>query len=102
MHRLAAALLILALAACADRSWQREGVADDRLRQDLAACQAEARVAVRRDLDIDSDIMASRGQDWQTGGVLGIKRDVMRTQAEGRAEDIVARCMRAKGYSPAT
>jgi hypothetical protein len=92
--------LLLPLAGCLGPAWQKDGADEGRLKQDLAECRSLARSATQRDADIDTDIMASRGHDWERTGVLTTKRDEMRTVTGGRAEDIVGRCMTAKGYSP--
>jgi hypothetical protein len=102
MRRLPVLLLALVCAGCADDSWRKDGVSDDRRSQDLAACERGARDAVRRDQNIDSDILASRGHDWSNAGVLTLKRDQMQSQTQAMAADILRRCMRTKGYTPAT
>ncbi len=96
------ACTLLLLAGCAgggDR-WQREGVPPELVSADLAQCRGEARIIVNRDVAIDQDILSTRSTDWQNSNTLGIRRDVMQAQNSGRADDIVSRCMRARGYSP--
>ena len=103
MHRLVppCAALALLLGGCASDAdaWTKPGAADTVA--DLDECRGEARVAVRRDAGIDADIMATRSQDWQRTGTLGLKRDEMAQHRSGTAEAIIARCMAAKGYRPA-
>lgn len=90
----------LALGACAapESAWTHPERAPAAARQDLSACRNEATTATRREADIDADIEASRGQDWQRSGILTTKRE---TAAEGRRrsfDSYVARCMAARGW----
>ncbi|HMK68145.1 MAG TPA: hypothetical protein VK433_06325 [Stellaceae bacterium] len=94
-------LLLLGLGACSGGQWVKPGVSPKTAQADFEACETEARVATRRDQNIDADIMATRSQDWQRSGTLGIKRDTLAMQNQGRTEDIIGLCMRGKGYSPA-
>ena len=86
------------LAGCAVDAWEKEGVAETQREQDLAECRREAARAVDRDVAIDKDILASRTQDWSRSGTLDQRRQTMRDQTRGRAEDVVALCMRGRGY----
>ena len=102
----AAALALAAvtmLAACqgAD-SWTKPGTDRDTMRADLEECQGEARAATDVDTNIDNDIMATRSQDWQRTGTLGAKRNAFALQDRQHASDIIASCMAAKGYAPAS
>jgi hypothetical protein len=102
MRRTALLLLLAGLWACSGASnWSRPGASPEATRADLEACRSEANAATRQDQGIDSDIMATRSQDWQRTGTLGAKRDTFAMQNRGRASDIVELCMRSKGYSPA-
>lgn len=87
------------LAGCAADSWEKDGIAATQRDRDLAECRATARAAVDRDVAIDNDITASRSQDWMRTGVLERKRETMRVQSRGRAEDVFGRCMAARGYT---
>lgn len=101
MHRTAAIVLTLCLAACAaEPEWSRDGVSPAAAARDLAECRSLAQEAMRRDTDIDTDIMASRGGDWQRTGVLGAKRSSLAAYNQPQADDIVSRCMIGKGYAP--
>jgi hypothetical protein len=98
-----AIVVILILGACVSEAetWQKEGAAGDGRSRDLAECRSEARRAVQRDVNIDTDIMASRGTDWQNSGVITARRDTMQSSNAGRFDDVVAGCMRGRGYAPA-
>ena len=98
--RLVPGLLLLTLAACTGTGgWSKPGVAPEQAARDYAECRHVAEVALRRDSDIDTDILASRGQEWERNGTLQIKRDQYNYSNEERSGDIVDRCMMGKGYS---
>jgi hypothetical protein len=98
----AAAFLVL-LAACTPDTgrWDKDGASADARGRDLSECRAEARRAVERDQNIDTDIMASRSTDWQNTGTIVQRRDTMRYSNIGRYEDVIAGCMKARGYAAA-
>jgi hypothetical protein len=103
MKRICIAILGFVLVGCAgdggDR-WTKPGATPDTAETELSDCESEARRATQRDAGIDADILASRGQDWQRSGALGVKRDDMANSSRGRSRQIIARCMAAKGYRP--
>jgi hypothetical protein len=92
--------LALALAGCSGAgSWSKSGVSADKAGRDYSECRHRAEVAMRRDSDIDTDILASRGQDWSRVGVLQAKRNDYADSNRLRSGDIVERCMIDKGYT---
>ena len=100
MRRACFLVLLLALSACSGGSqWNKPGADPQIVRADLRDCESEARALTRQDENIDNDIMATRGQDWQRTGTLGAKRETLALQNQGRSGNIVEQCMRAKGYS---
>jgi hypothetical protein len=103
MKQIGVIVAILVLTGCGGGTggWAKAGISPEMAEADFAECQSQARAATRRDDAIDADIMASRGQDWQRAGTLSIKRDDMAMSTRGWAEQIIARCMAAKGYAPA-
>jgi hypothetical protein len=103
MRRVCIAIACLALVGCAGGAdkWTKPGVTPDMTETELSDCESEAHSATQRDAGIDADILASRGQDWQRAGTLGLKRDDMANSNRARSAQIVARCMAAKGYRPA-
>ena len=92
-------LVAVLLQTCAAPGWEKEGASGDRMRAELGECRSAANAATRTDQNIDADILASRGHDWDRTGTLTLRRETMRAQTGGRADDIVDRCMRAKGYA---
>jgi hypothetical protein len=96
----AACMLLAGCAGSGAGQWQRDGVASDQVKADLAECRSEARRVVDRDVAIDQDILSTRSNDWQNSDTLSLHRDTMQAQNRGRADDIISRCMRARGYSP--
>jgi hypothetical protein len=98
----AALAALLALLACAGgRQWTKPGVSADQAADDAADCQSQAQQATRRDSQIDSDILASRGHDWSNSGTLAVHQTVFDTGTTDRADAVLQSCMLTKGYAPA-
>src|SRR5256885_17089631 len=98
-----AVALALILAACSGKSqWVKPGTGRDVVRDDLEECRAYANAASRQDAAIDQDILATRGTDWQHNNVLQAKKSTFALQDKGHTRDIIASCMSAKGYAPAS
>lgn len=96
----AAALLVLPLAACAGSgSWQKPGATSATAAADYAECRHAAEVAFRRDSDIDTDILATRGADWERIGVLPTRESEYAASDDARQGNTVNRCMLDKGYT---
>jgi hypothetical protein len=93
-----ALLWLLALAACADPRWAKPGVSAETAKSDLAECQAMARDASSRDAAIESDILASRGHDWQSSGTLGAHKSSLGIDSYRQSEDMLNSCMASRGY----
>jgi hypothetical protein len=95
--------LALAVVACGIQGeWTKEGTSPEAAARDLAACRSLAQSAIKRDVDIDQDIMATRGHDWQTSGVMTARRATYDAHNQAATGDIVTRCMSGKGYAPAS
>jgi hypothetical protein len=62
-------------------------------------CWARADAAFRHERQIDQDILATRGNDWQRAGTLGGERASLFAEAVGRADAVFALCMRAQGVA---
>lgn len=92
-------LLLLTLAACGAAGWSKPGVSSEKAAQDYAECRHAVELANRRDSDIDQDILATRGQDWERLGLLTQKRNDYADSNAARSGDAVERCMLAKGYT---
>jgi hypothetical protein len=93
-----AALLALALAGCAGPDWEKPGASAEERKAALAECGAQARVATDRDTRINQDIASSFHNDWQRTGVSDTRRNLLQDRTRAFGEDIVARCMEAKGW----
>jgi len=95
------AVCALALAACdTGPEWTRDGATPQETQEALSECQSAARAATQRDTDIMTDIMASRGGDWQRTGVKDTHAQLFSVEDRDRSGDIVTRCMVGKGYAP--
>ena len=90
--------LALALTGCGS-AWNKAGVGREQAARDYSECNHMAEIANQRDSNIDTDILASRGQDWQRLGFLNAKRAGYADSNEARTGDIVDRCMLSKGYT---
>jgi hypothetical protein len=99
LPRLAAAALALVLGGCLGPTWAKPGVGPEEAAADYSQCNALAQGAVARDSNIDTDILASRGLDWQNSGTLGVHRATMASETSTRSADVLRSCMLAKGYT---
>jgi hypothetical protein len=93
----AAGMLLAGCAGGAD--WGKPGTDEAQAAQEYQDCRATAATAVRTDADIDQDILATRGGDWQRGGIAGLGARNMQEGTRDRARAITASCMRAKGFT---
>jgi hypothetical protein len=96
------ALSAALLAGCAaGGEWIRPGADEAAAALEYEDCREIAKTAVRTDVDIDQDIRATRGIDWQRGGLARIGAQNMQNQTRDRAAAIVASCMQARGFTRA-
>jgi hypothetical protein len=102
--RFAIAAALLCLAGCADtgRAWTKAGVSTAQRAADFNECQDEARQQTQRQYAIDSDIMASRGNDWRRSGTYNLESDRLTADAGDKSTRIMNACMVGKGYAPAS
>jgi len=97
--RLGLAALLL-LAACSGAGgWAKPGVAPEQAAQDYAECRHTAELAVRRDSNIDTDILATRGAEWERLGTLQRRSADYASSNNQRSGDILQSCMTGKGYT---
>jgi hypothetical protein len=103
MRHLGIVLILVVLASCAAESnrWTKPGVSPATAVTELDRCEREARDATRREDQINADILASRGNDWQRTGTLSAKEADMAASSRSQGNRALAACMAAKGYSPA-
>ena len=99
MTRGTALAVAAALAACAGPQWTKPGAAADTVAADYADCRSQAYQTTRRDADIQSDILASRGHDWEQSGTLMTHTDSFAAENQRRAGNVVGACMQLKGYT---
>jgi hypothetical protein len=95
-------VLILTATGCGTTRWAKNGADQPTVKADLANCRAQADKLFAQDLNIESDILASRSLDWQRAGTLGTRRSSMDAADRGRSQSYVEDCMRALGYTPAS
>ena len=92
------ALLLAGCAAAGD--WAKPGFDAAATAHEYQDCHTLAASAVKTDVGIDQDIIATRGSDWQRGGVGQLQTQTMRGHTRDRGAAIVDACMRAKGFAP--
>jgi hypothetical protein len=93
-----AGFLALALAACAASGWEKPGATEAERKAALAECQSEARRATDQESRINQDISSTFQQDWQRTGVARTRSELLQDRTRARGEDILERCMAAKGW----
>ncbi len=103
MRDVCAALLIATaglLAGCAAAGgWAKPGADEATMAGDYRDCRTLAADAVRPEIDINQDILATRQNDWQRAQVGQVASATMQEETRRRAASIVASCMQAKGYA---
>lgn len=100
---LAAAAVALLLAGCAAGagSWTKAGADQAAAGGAYSDCKDLADTAVHTEADINQDILASRGNDWQRASVGRVETQSMQERTGDRTGNIIAACMKAKGFSAA-
>jgi len=94
--------LAIALSGCTRSiAWTKPDADKATARADLDECRSLARSAVSRDVDIETDILSTRGRDWLNSGSLQTKKNTFANETRGDYDDVLQRCMTAKGYVPA-
>lgn len=100
MRRIAALASIALLMACSSASqWSKDGVPPSKAALDIADCNSLAQSTTQKDNNINQDILAARGRDWQDTGAISYVQTAT-TQNQDKSKDIVFRCMVGKGYAP--
>lgn len=98
--RVLAAVCVLALASCSGgANWVKAGADEAASAREYQDCRDLAAAAVSTQADIDQDIAATRSDDRQRAAVVRVQTRTMDEQTRDRADAIIARCMRAKGFS---
>lgn len=98
---LAAVALSLSLAACdTPPHWTKDGVSSDVASADYADCRHAAQHDIQRDVNIDTDIAASRDRDWSASQSTATHLSDDASSDQKLSGDIVRSCMEAKGYAP--
>ena len=100
MRRIAGLVFVLLLAGCASKPWIKDGATPDMVAKDLSECNRLAAAATQKDANIDQDILAARGKDWQDTGALFTVQQTYQARNQAQSSDIVSQCMMAKGYAP--
>jgi hypothetical protein len=98
---IAALALSATLSACSGRAnWTKEGVSQEVTAADYAECRHAAQHDIQRDVNIDTDIVASRQDDWDKS--QSTKTFLADDASNNRklSGDIVKGCMESKGYAP--
>jgi hypothetical protein len=92
--------MALLLAGCAAAGgWSKTGADAAAASREYQDCRATAESAVKTDAAIDQDISATRLGDWQRAAGVRAETHTMREHTAGRADRIIAACMRGKGFA---
>ncbi len=92
--------LALLLGGCAAAgNWTKLGADAAATARDYQECRELAADAVKTDVAIDQDILATRASDWQRAGIVRVDARNRREETGDRAARIAASCMRAKGFA---
>ena len=101
MKRLAGLIAAaVVLVGCAGPTWTKDGSTPTLVAKDLSDCNSVAAGATQRDSNINQDILAARGKDWQDTGALATVQQTYAAQSQPQSADIVSQCMISKGYAP--
>ena len=99
--RIAALALSASLTACSGPpNWTKEGVNQEVTAADYAACRHLAQREIQRDVNIDTDIAASRQNDWDRSQSTQTRFAADAASNRRLSGDIVRSCMESKGYVP--
>lgn len=98
---IAALALSATLGACSGPpTWTKEGVSREVTAADYAECRHAAQHDIQRDVNIDTDIVASRGDDWDKSQATKTFLADDASNNRKLSGDIVKGCMESKGYAP--
>jgi anti-sigma factor RsiW len=98
---MAAFALAVSLAACGGPpEWTKDGVTSDVASADYADCRHDAQHAIQRDVNIDTDIAASRQHDWAQSQTTETRLADDASSNQKLSGDMVRSCMESKGYAP--
>ena len=92
------ALLLVGCAGTGD--WTRQGSSSQQTAAEFSDCQSQARKATERDTNIMTDILATRGNDWNRTGVMSTQMSEFAAENHNQTAGIVSRCMLGKGFVP--
>jgi len=93
-------VLALLLAGCAAAGgWSKTGADATAASREYQDCRTLAESAVKTDAAIDQDIRATRGSDLQHAAGIRAETQTMQEHTGGRADRIIAACMRDKGFA---
>lgn len=96
-----AVALSASLSACSGPpKWTKEGVSQEATAADYAECRHEAQRDIQRDVNIDTDIVASRQDDWDKSQSTPTFLADDASHNRQLSGDIVKGCMESKGYVP--
>ncbi|MBV9860189.1 MAG: hypothetical protein JO038_08830 [Alphaproteobacteria bacterium] len=92
-------LLLLAGCAGAGGGWTKSGADQAAASREYRDCESLAGSAVETQAQIDTDIAATRRNDWERADVTSEQTGMMAAGLKERRDNIVARCMQAKGFA---
>jgi hypothetical protein len=96
----AGALAVLTTACAGEGRWTKDGVPPEQISADYAQCRAQAQHDIARDVNIDTDIAASRGQDWERSQSTQTHLASDASSDHKLSDNILQSCMEGQGYAP--
>jgi len=87
-------------AGCTQIEWTSPAATPEQTQRALSDCRRQSQPALQRELSIETDIMTTRSDDWRRSGSIGVRREQAGARGIAREDELVAACMRAKGFYP--
>lgn len=90
------------LAGCSNPAahWVKGSMTETERSADYDECRSEMRAATAHDYAVDTDITASRGQDWKRFGQYNNEESQLTSSDAEYSNHVLFTCMTGKGYHP--
>lgn len=93
---------VIVLTACSSQpEWSKPGVSPQETSAALGDCQKQSQQAIKTEINSMSDMLATRGLDWEQTGVLEVHLQEFEAEIRQREGPLIKRCMIGKGFVPA-
>lgn len=85
-------------AKAASAKWSKPGAAPEQVAGDTAECTEQAEAILQRDRNIDADIAATRGADWQRGETYTMRTEAAAQSYDDKRRQLIGDCLQKRGY----